>query len=969
MNAADLNARALSALVPPGQVVELRAPRADIGRQEPGVVSGFYSDPAKLIADASRINADGVYFTLNPVNPDLLARRNNRCGPLRRGETSAADKDITRRRLLFVDVDPVRLAGIPATNAEKAHARAVTDAVADYLRGEGWPAPLVIDSGNGFYLLYLIDLPADDGGIVAGCLKELARRFDTAAAHIDTGVFNPARIVRLPGTMNRKGDGTPDRPHRPCVALSVPDVLQVVPVDLLAALAASARAEEPKATSARTAGAGNHAHRLAVGEYLAHYGAEVLSTNTGADGQKRWRIVCPFNPDHTGTDAYVCQYPNGATGFHCSHNSCAGNKWEAFKAKVGRPLPEHYDPPKMRVQFGGSGLRIEAAQGVATSTAFTASTAPGEAEPEDTPSVKPAEWPDPIGAEAYYGLAGEIVNVLDPGSEADPVGVLGMLLAMSGNAFGRRPHYRISGSFHRCNLNLVAVGLTGTGRKGTAGDMVRLVFEGIDDEWLNGRIMEGLSSGEGLLWAIRDPITKRVEVKQRGCSPTFEDVEADPGVSDKRLLVVEPEYANVLKVQERQGSTLSPVIRKAWDSPPVLQTMTKNNPAKASEPHVSIIGHITGTEFTRCLPSTEVANGGANRSAILCVRRSKVLPDGGTVDPARLARVREKLRKAVAFAKTVDEVKRHPDAAPLWHGVYELLTSGGGGLHGSLTARAAPIVLRVAMVYALLDLSRVIRPAHLMAAIAFWDYCDRSTAFLFADRTGNPLADEIRDQLRAAPNGMTRTEIQTALGKHQFGDRLTQALQALELAKLARREKEKTAGRSAERWFASAGAGLESQLMTIARRLFAECGESGESGESPPIDPLPSSADDPFAAFTASAARRNGVEAGSEPTSTAFTAYTASPPTDWNAAVLKELKVQGTGRATSRELHERVNRAVPVTSTPPILADVEEALGELVAGGKAERTGAGIDADPFMYRLARIAPVPSFKPVTAPWRK
>lgn len=615
-----------------------------------------------------------------------------------------------------------------------------------------------------------------------------------------------------------------------------------------------------------------------------------------------------------------------------------------------------------RVSFNGQYL------GGDTSTASTAAE-------EETSPVKPAEWPDPMGSEAFHGLAGEIVDVLDGGSEADRVALLGLTLAMGGSVFGREPHYRVSGSYHRCNLNLVIVGMTGHGRKGTAGDMVRMAFEGVDDDWLNGRVMNGLSSGEGLLWAIRDPITKRVEVKQRGCAPTYEDVEADPGVSDKRLLVIEPEYANVLKVQERQGSTLSPIIRMAWDSPPVMQTMTKNNPAKASHPHVSIIGHITGTEFTRCLPSTEVANGGANRGAILCVRRSKVLPDGGQVDPDRLAIVREKLRRAVAFAKAVGEVKRHPDATPLWHGVYELLTSGGGGLHGSLTARAAPIVLRVAMVYALLDRSRLIRPAHLMAAIAFWDYCDRSTAFLFADRTGNPLADEIRDLLRASPSGMTRTEIQTALGKHSYGDRLTQALQSLELAKLARREKEQTGGRAAERWRATAGAGVESQLLATARRLYAECGESGKSGERPTEADSHAEEHPPFAAFTAYTATTDVGEGTADQTSTASTAFAA--PKNWKRIVLETLEKSGSAFTSATEVHARVARTEAV-----ILATIETALAELVDGGEVEVTEVeGPDIDPetliaspgtkreTMYRATQMDAAPPAKPKSAPWAK
>ncbi len=338
-----LNELALSHLLPRGQVAELRAPKADAGRGYTATMGGYYNDPAKLTHDTATITAPGVYLTLNPVNPALLARCKNRCD---KSTASTTDKDIIGRRWLFLDIDPERPSGICATDAEKAEARAVADAVAEHLKCAGWPDPMVVDSGSGTYLLFRIEEPADDGGTVVKCLKALAYTFDTDAAHIDTTVHNPSRIVRVPGTMNRKGDSTDDRPHRRCRVLSVPDAMQVVPYELLEALAATAADDKKKAaTAGSTAGTGEYTHRLLVPEYLSHFSVEVLSTNTGDKGQTRWRIACPFDASHTGTDAYACQYPTGAVGFNCSHNSCAGNKWDAFKAKVGKPLPEHYDPP------------------------------------------------------------------------------------------------------------------------------------------------------------------------------------------------------------------------------------------------------------------------------------------------------------------------------------------------------------------------------------------------------------------------------------------------------------------------------------------------------------------------------------------------------------------------------------------------------------------------------------------------
>src|SRR5262249_22984948 len=145
-------------------------------------------------------HAKGVYVTLNPLNPDLLARRCNRIAWANEGEL-AKDKDVLCRRWLLVDADPVRDPLISATEAEKDAAWQPLQAVRASLAGRHWPDPVVADSGNGYHLLYRIDLPADDGGQVERILKTLAARFDSAQVQIDQKVFNPARICKLPGTL------------------------------------------------------------------------------------------------------------------------------------------------------------------------------------------------------------------------------------------------------------------------------------------------------------------------------------------------------------------------------------------------------------------------------------------------------------------------------------------------------------------------------------------------------------------------------------------------------------------------------------------------------------------------------------------------------------------------------------------------------------------------------------------------
>ena len=168
-----------------------------------------------------RLRPSGGYATLNPLNPDLLARRANRIAWANEGEL-AKDKDVLARRWVLVDADPVRDPLVSATDAEKAEARAVILDVREHLVGRGWPVPVFADSGNGYHLLYRVDLPAEDGGEVRKLLNALADKFDTPRVKIDRSVFNPARICKLPGTLARKGDHAPARPHRRATVLEGP---------------------------------------------------------------------------------------------------------------------------------------------------------------------------------------------------------------------------------------------------------------------------------------------------------------------------------------------------------------------------------------------------------------------------------------------------------------------------------------------------------------------------------------------------------------------------------------------------------------------------------------------------------------------------------------------------------------------------------------------------------------------------
>lgn len=411
-------------------------------------------------------------------------------------------------------------------------------------------------------------------------------------------------------------------------------------------------------------------------------------------------------------------------------------------------------------------------------------------------------WPAPPASEALHGLAGDIVRAIEPHTEADPVALLIQVLIAFGNVIGRAPHFTVEADGHHMNAFAVLVGASSKGRKGTSWGQAKLPFQSIDSEWATNGIKSGLSSGEGLIWSVRDEITRRDAIKVRGKVTGYETVIADPGVSDKRLLVLEPEFSSTLKVIAREGNTLSPLLRQAFDTG-LLRTLTKNSPAVATGAHISIISHITKDELLRHLDRTEMANGFANRFLWLCVRRSKLLPRGGQITSVDFGPILRSLQAATEFARTVGEMHRDEGAWLAWENVYEALSEGRPGLLGAILSRAEAQVTRLSCMYALLDRSNMVRREHMIAALALWEYCESSSRFIFGNAVGDPVADAILGALRARPLGMTRTEIRDFFGRNKSAEEISRALRVLLEQGLVTVQQESTGGRSAERWFAT----------------------------------------------------------------------------------------------------------------------------------------------------------------------
>ena len=432
-------------------------------------------------------------------------------------------------------------------------------------------------------------------------------------------------------------------------------------------------------------------------------------------------------------------------------------------------------------------------------------------------------WPT-LDPAALYGLAGEFVRVVAPHSEADLSALLSQFLCVFGCGIGPSAHVMVEATPHTGRINVLLIGETAGGRKGTAKDQVFRVFRIADEQWLEAAQVSGLASGEGLI--------ARLEDRDEG-----EPVE-------KRVVVMEPEFARTLAAGSREGSILGAIIRDAWDSGR-LQNLTRKEPLIAKGCHVSIIGHITADELRAKLSSIDLAGGLYNRFNSIVVQRRQRLPHGGALTDADLAPIAKRLRTALDFARQVHLVWRTAAASAAWEAFYNAVPEPKG-LLGAATARAEAQVLRMSVLYALLDGSTMIDVPHLRAAEALWNYAHASAEYVFGSTLGDDVADRVLEELQARyPDGADREQLRGIFSRHVKSARLTTAIEYLVRRGLATTERVKTDGRPRESIRAlpraksakSAKSHAQPDLSALSA-LFAQAAErfdgnsrAGQSGE------------------------------------------------------------------------------------------------------------------------------------------
>lgn len=388
-------------------------------------------------------------------------------------------------------------------------------------------------------------------------------------------------------------------------------------------------------------------------------------------------------------------------------------------------------------------------------------------EEERKPAVSAVPSADPA---MYTGILGDIVDAAAPTTEADPVGIYASLLAGAGVIMNSTPYVRVGNTRHPLLIWPLLLGRTGSGRKGEATSTAEIFLRNAAPE-AQALMVSGLSSGEGLIERIRDPDEESQEGRFR----------QPGGTEDKRLLVLETEFASVLARSRREGSTLAAVQRQAWEGR-ALSVLNRKQ-LKASASHIAIIGHITPQEFRLRLAEADMTGGTYNRYLPLFVERSRRLPIPEGIADHLVTDLSARLRSAIRNATRSGPLQLGPEATQLWSGeLYDELTAGDDEdlAEAEFTRRAAPYCLRIAGLFAVLDDRRLISKDDLAAAAALIRYSIASAKYVLDRRLRDPRLDRIRRAIDSAgQTGLTRTEVSALFSRNLAKADLDQLLTEL----------------------------------------------------------------------------------------------------------------------------------------------------------------------------------------------
>ena len=422
-------------------------------------------------------------------------------------------------------------------------------------------------------------------------------------------------------------------------------------------------------------------------------------------------------------------------------------------------------------------------------------------QPGDNFTSRPV--PDPA---MFYGPLGDYALQAAEHSEASPAAIYFHALAWWAAVIGRKPHFVVGDAPHSAALFMLCVGDTAKGRKGTANNVARRPFEQLDERFTRLRVMSGFGSGEALIGKLDQ-------------AEANDAAESAPAY-DNRLLVLEPEFAALIKRGNREGSTTIQMLRNGWDGTP-LEHHTVRSDRRVANYHLCVIGHITRDELVRRLRDSDISGGFANRFLYCWTEAHKVLPAGGNVPDAVVANAVAALRPALGAARHRGRMALDDEANDLWSDIYhQMWDDDPGGVLSDVITRDAPQTLRIALGLAVADGASVVTADHLGAAYRMWLYSRDTAAHVFGERLVDGRADKVLTFLReCGPIGATLEELTGGpFGNHGKADDRRSLLDQLEGRGLIAHAVENTNGRRRTRYWATNPnadhSSLTSQLRT-----------------------------------------------------------------------------------------------------------------------------------------------------------
>ena len=292
--------------------------------------SGYFRDREKLVAELARHDDKTWYFVMNEINDGCYSREQNERVLSKKGLKTTGDNEITAIKWILIDADPERATGVSSTDEEKAKAKETIKRVYKYLRQEGFADPVVCDSGNGYHLLYSVDMMVEDAEYTKKFLQAIDMLFSDADVKIDTAVFNPSRITKVYGTIARKGASTMERPHRASGFVYIPEEIRTNSIHLLKKVI-KIIPEPPKPVYRN-----DRVETFDIDKFIADNGIRVKYETNSGGVRKIVLEECPFDPSHKAPDSAIFVMQNGAIAFKCFHNSCSDKRWS--------DLRQMYDP-------------------------------------------------------------------------------------------------------------------------------------------------------------------------------------------------------------------------------------------------------------------------------------------------------------------------------------------------------------------------------------------------------------------------------------------------------------------------------------------------------------------------------------------------------------------------------------------------------------------------------------------------